>query len=675
MTKNKTSDYKKSNASHSNASHTNISTSHSISSKSSTNNNSCHKCVQCEQPCIYSQSTSYLDALDTIKIPGSGLLSVYNNPDSTGVTGPLAYYGSDNLEVLNPTGNVIYGDVFINLESSNDLIPYKSVNYINGELIIFNVSSNVLQLSDIFPCLIGINGNFYMSTYQISKITGFYKLKYILGELFISGFVPELQSPQQSNSRLKSKHLEKIKKMYSKLNLNPPIITDSSETIDASVIPCFSALETVGYPELFTIPLPIENRIDIGSIDNYGIVIESTNYLLQINGFDSLKYTNFIVIERNSALQKICGFESLVSTDFIDILFNDNLNLIKGFNSLTVTTDFLSVSSNQSDGTQIFVMDAFPSLEICGDLFITSNYNLKSFSLPNLQIANDVTIADDYGLEYFDLCQLNLCDNFIIAANDSLRKFNVCQLSSIGGYLHIVQNSSLIYLHNFDSLCMVGMAIVIAANGFLEKISDFKKLEIIGSVQEINTIYPAPNNSDDDGVQTSWFNLQTLISVLPNYISSPNLSLVSLPNSVFIYSNTLLKDISGFNSLCSIPDSIYIMSNTQLERLNAFNNATFALDFILINNHALKAMKIFEELLYIRYLIITDTMCVIKICGLTKLCQADVIYIDILAPELLPNLQTPLPTVEGVYSYYALETTCSPYSPCKQSGLCGQCQC
>jgi hypothetical protein len=136
----------------------------------------------------------------------------------------------------------------------------------------------------------------------------------------------------------------------------------------------------------------------------------------------------------------------------------------------------------------------------------------------------------------------------IITLNELLSNFNVCNLSNISNYLHIVQNNSLKVLNNFENLKTVGVGIAIIANNYLEKISDFKKLKIIGSIGQIPFTY----YSDDSQatINTSWFNLSTLQTVLPNYniIDTQNLD---LPSSIFIYQNPLLKQLSGFNALNS----------------------------------------------------------------------------------------------------------------------------
>jgi hypothetical protein len=568
-------------------------------------NNNCNEC----QECTYSQTISFADALDTVKITGSGLLSVYN--DGSG----LPVYGSDPLNVL-PNDNVIYGDIDIFVTSPNDLNVYNTVNYVNGNIYIRYVPFNPIQLLDIFPCLIGINGTlgFYVS--GVSKITGFYKLKYIIGSLVFS-------------------------------SVGNSILTST---------PCFSELESIGYQANqdlnFALPLPRNLLLSGTSIGIEPSEIYFVNYanLLQISGFEKLKYVNQIVIFNNRSLQKICGFQSLQIVDQLQIQNNQILNLIKGFNCLNTVTNFLAIDSNQSNAYQNFIIDGFENLVTCNALVITNNNNLKKIILPKLQNSN-IIIANNTGLEYFELPELNVCNNFIVALNDSLHKFNVSQLYHVKGYLHIVQNNSLEYLNNFDSLTIVGMSIAIISNNSLVKINDFKKLEIVGSVNSI--VYHYTNNFVS-GVQTTWYNAAILQQVLPNYVDLGLPYAASLPNSIFIYQNNLLNNINAFNNLSIVPNSIYIMSNVQLDRINAFNNVTFALNFILINNHALKAIKILEELNYIRYLILTDTMCLVKICGLTKLCQADLVYIDISKPNLLPNFSKPLMTVEGVYSYYEL---------------------
>jgi hypothetical protein len=586
----------------------------------------CNNECQCQE-CTYSQTISFADALDTIKIPGSGLLSVYD------FNSALPQYGSDPLNVL-PNGNVYYGNIFINVKSPNDLNVFSTVNYVNGSITIRYFNTNIIELLDIFPCLIGINGDLVFSVNAVSKITGFYKLKYIIGSLIFNSI--------------------------GKSNLTS--------------IPCFSALESVGYQsdndKNFSLPLPRNLSLMPVNKNVFGGQINIAGYtnLLQINGFENLKYVNSIFITMNNSLQRICGFQSLQLVDVIYIELNPSLSLIKGFNCLNTITELLAISSNQTFAKQNLVIDGFEDLVVCNYLSICNNYNLKNLIFPKLQ-NSDIIIAGNTGLECFEFPELNVCYNFIVALNDSLRKFNVSQLYHIEGYLHIVQNNSLTYLNNFDSLTIVGMAIAIIANNSLERISDFKKLEMIGSVNSITNIY-----YEEDQVQTTWYNVTTLQQVLPNYVDLNIQDAVSLPNSIFIYQNNLLNNISAFNNLSIVPHSVYILSNLQLDRINAFNTATFALDFILINNHALKAIKIFEELSYIRYLIITDTMCVIKFCGLSKLCQADVIYIDVLTPDLLPNFSRPLLTVEGVYSYYALKSGCPAYNPCKPYPSCGQCQ-
>jgi hypothetical protein len=576
---------------------------------------------------LCSQLTSLTDAIDTIKIPGSGTLNVGNMITSN----VNIVYGSDSLQVLNPLGPIVYGDIVIDLGIPiyENLEIYSSINYINGSLTIVGVSTSNEQILDLFPCLIGINGDLTMDVFNGNKMTGFYKLKYVTG----------------------------------RLNINANTLT---------TIPCFSELETIGWSESYNVPLP--NPIPTGSSNfgNNSLSIFTSN-LKQIIGFEKLKYVSAIIIDNNSSLQKICGFQSLILVDSIDINSNSNLTLIKGFNRLKMITDYLSISENT--GTQNLYIDAFESLISIGDINIVNNVSLKSFCFKSLRNSYYIIIGGNNILESFEFPQLNNCSYLIITLNELLSNFNVCNLSNISNYLHIVQNNSLKVLNNFENLKTVGVGIAIIANNYLEKISDFKKLKIIGSIGQIPFTY----YSDDSQatINTSWFNLSTLQTVLPNYniIDTQNLD---LPSSIFIYQNPLLKQLSGFNALNSIPHSVYILLNSSLEIINAFNKVTFALDLDIIGNPLLKTIKIFEELTYIRYLILSNTMCADKICGLTKLCQADVIYIDIQNPTKLPNLLKPLPTVEGVYNYYSFGNCCDQINQCKPSNCQNnnfQCKC
>jgi hypothetical protein len=622
----------------------NISSSNNCNCNCKNNKHNNNKSTCQDSPCT--QLTSLVDAIDTIRIPGSGLLSVGNlitNGNSNFNSNLNVIYGSDPLQVFNPLGTIIYGDLDITLTTNSDVMIYNGINYINGSLNItdsekvFNINDAVpLQFSDIFPCLIGINGSLNISTGYTTKITGFNKLKYITGQLVISNDVSEL--------------------VYS-----------------LTTIPCFSELETIGYFENYNLPLPnLVPSLDQTPNSNSTINIHQTS-IYNIIGFEKLKYVSKILIDKNEYLQTICGFQSLLSADYIVINSNQSLNLIKGFESLKIITQDLSIASNGTN--QILNINAFQNLIRCSNLLFDENTSTY-LCLRSLRNCKDILIAES-NLESFDLPSLYSCNNFIITQNNNLRKFNVCNLYVINGYLNIIQNNSLTYLNNFDNLKIVSTNIAIIANNTLEKIIDFKKLKIIGSVLQMpyNYQYESPNYYVY--VQTSWFDPTTFANVLPNYPNDDPQNL-DIPNSIFIYQNPILSQIDAFNNLQSIPHSIYIMLNYELDYINAFNNARFALDLDIIGNPLLKNIKIFEELTYIRYLILSNTMCATKICGLDRICQADLVYIDVQTPNQLPNLKRPLPTVEGVYNYYSLGTNyntsfCAP-SNCDDN-KCYQCKC
>jgi hypothetical protein len=544
---------------------------------------------------------SRVNSIDTVKIIGSGLLSV-------GITGG-SVNNVDILQVLNPLGPIVSQSLVLSVVSASDLNVYNAVNYINGSLTINDTgSTGPIILANIFPYLIGINGDLIITISNITKISGFYKLKYITGMLKITN------------------------------NGTPSSLT---------TIPAFADLLLIDCGQPYVIPLP--NPITLPNITSANsIMIINNDSLSTINSFEKLKYVGSIIITSNTLLQSICAFNCLESVNFIEITFNSVVTLT-GFNHLQYISDHLLIDSN-NPGTNVFVCNAFCNLIFVGNLVITNNHNLKSLVFNSLISSQDILIGNNDLLMKLSMDHLHTTNSIYLVLNPSLISFNLNELTRINGQLNVVQNE---VLHSIctEKLSYVANSIQIISNANLIRLDDFIHLRIIGSESSIATSYSLNNSTI---INTSWDVAGFIGSsgLLPNVVIPSMGSPIVIANSIVILQNPILRKIHSFNALTQAC-SMYIISNHELKTINAFNSMMFALDLIMIDDHSLKTIKIFNSLCSIRYMILRDTMCADKICGLKRLCQADLIYLDILSLDAIPNFTLPLPTVEAVYSYYA----------------------
>jgi hypothetical protein len=728
---------------------------HNSSYNSSCNCSSNSKKLHCPCDNLCSTLTS-ADAIDTIKIPGSGLLNIASNylpsnsnsnvePDDLKYIGlnsnsnlympPEAstnlisnvygvVYNSDPLQVQNPLGSIVTSNIAIsNFDAFN---VYNSTNYINGDLyIIINdpISPSAPTVAtDIFPCLIGVNGSIVIAGTSLTGITGFYKLKYITGQLIIvdndylvnipcfnelevidpvapyntslPDLVPSsipfqfLDNQETSPSpTLNKSGLSKLSKL-SKSKLSNASDPNASQELINPIGTCGFANPTINY-------------------DNAGLFILGNSVLRTITGFEKLKYVNDITISGNNALISICGFASIKSPGSIGISYNNNLSLIKGFNSLNnmsgnliitanngyVSSAPISIQSsinifdpnNYSTGTSILVIDAFERLTNVNDVLISLNHNLKVFSLCNLRNAYRVFITSNDLLTTLNFDSLRIAKFISIALNPRLINLAMSSLERVECDFEISENYALVCLPHFECLTYVAGAIRIINNISLQQIHSFKNLKSVGTSGYYNLYYVTDadfqyqtNTGNVSGeIQVGYdttvlFNTSsTTTGLLPNvvstytgfFIANPldilNDPGVILPHSIIIALNYQINDISAFG-VEVIPDSVFILANTSLTAIKGFNDTEFILDFIVIANPNLKSFVVLKELCYARYIILINTMCIDKFCALGKLCQVNTLYIDAATPDTISDLSIPLPAVEAILRYYSLGGNCNP---------------
>ena len=534
-------------------------------------------------------------------------------------------------------------DTSICIQHCNDFKMSNLPNYINGNLIILNsdtaedtVFSSLAQqhneVNDIFNNLIGINGSLYILGTSHTKISGFNKLEYILGDLVIA-----------NNSNL-------------------------------ILLPTFSSLLTVGQKQ------------NDSATRSGRIIIANNLSLKKIVGFEVLKQVGSgIFVMDNANLRDICGFINLLRTNEIVITQNPLLSSIFGFCYIRIIQQNLYIAcNNEKSNNNNMTIDAFHFLETVGTMSIKNNTKLVKLHFKKIAKINDgLYIIENNLLNEIDLSTLMFAGNIVIQNNNALTIMHFRTLQEINGELVIMNNSQLSSLGTFNNVKFINNGILIIGNDCLKSIKGLSLLEFVGSKvyhldgpepdnnQCLTNDWPAifPPNCEDNG--SGIFNYFVPVNTkIPHKfahdickVKFTNCSKWLVPDSnpvameqinvgIMIYNNQHLASIESFHLLGDIGGHIYIVKNICLDVICAFEKIDHLLDLYIRNNPMLRVIKGFNEVQTARDIIVTETIRLELFHGLRKLKHAQHLYLQSIHVDSIIGADRGNKLVAGLLLYH-----------------------
>jgi len=195
----------------------------------------------------------------------------------------------------------------------------------------------------------------------------------------------------------------------------------------------------------------------------------------------------------------------------------------------------------------------------------------------NITIVPDppVWIGNYYIYDDADLQSLkdfkNITGNLYIQSTKLKSLAGLENLTSIGGYLGIDGNASLISLNGLNNLASVGGYLSVYNNCILENLSGLDNIISIGGL-----------NIQNNASITSLYGIEKIISIgdlnIMNNTALTSLSslenITSIGRDVEIWNNAALTSLSGLENIASVGRDLYIANNDVLTSLSVLNNIT-----------------------------------------------------------------------------------------------------
>ena len=598
-------------------------------------------------------------------IPGSGKLSEFplSNADGScgSEEGPNIF---DCLKSLHLCPRA-YPPTTVCIRDNAEFMAICHINFINGDLVISDPdvtspSSVLLQILpapmndavDVFPNLLGVNGNIYIINTQYRRITGFQRLRFVTGSIVIVN--------------------------------NPNLI----------IMPTFPSLLSVG-----GLVTTVTSNPEIPPFQQCGrsaIIIANNAVLKKVNGFEALRQVkDGIFISNNPGLTHICGFIHLYRTDRVVINDNSHLTKIIGFCYTDTLNIGLYLFNNNLSGEFDLIFSAFITLETAQNVVVINNNGLKIFKLDSLRtVAQDFVIRANNQLEELS-SSLQYVDDIFIESNKSLQVVKLCNLQEVNNTFNINNNCALTCLDDFNDLRRVGHGIMISDNRQLVELKGFNKIKYIGSSCISRPLLTPPavlcnDNNCFVAVSYDWTEISQLDCVVVDtfpvntFDSSINSCGYSLPTdffrllcnvntdeipddeeiptvvsySIIIFRNQRLKAIGGFCNLKHIESNLYIINNSILHTINAFGQLAYALDIWIRNNSVIKYIIGFCNLLSVRDFVVYESSCLLDLNSIKLLEFAQQIAIEAKTTRSVKYPRTPIPSVLGYTLYYSFDRKC-----------------
>jgi len=328
-----------------------------------------------------------------------------------------------------------------------------------------------------------------------------------------------------------------------------------------------------------------------------------------------------------------------------------------------------------------------------GDLVVIGNATLRDLKLEALHtVYNTAAIRSNPSLETLTL-GLHTVQNLYIERNKSLSHIHLPCLREVNKEFNIAANCSITCLDTFNELLRVGHGILIADNKQLHELKGFDKLKYIGSrcvtrpdvlvpgtcgacgcttelvfdwnsITVVDCVVTDPFEIDyfDGSVDACSYTLGEDFFRLICNSETPCGQLIvgqTIPDvinfSLAIYHNQRLKAIGGFCNLRHLVSNLYIIDNAALHTIKSFGQLAYALDIWIRNNHGLRYIIGFTNLLSIRDLVVYDSRCLIDFNGLKSLDFAQKIATEAKTASAIKIPRGAVPSVLGYTLYYSYE--------------------
>lgn len=676
---------------------------------SSDSNSSSKNCID-EHSDSFSESCGKQSAFGVSLIPGTGSLLEFVDCsvqcagcsgacfDRNGITSCLC---NDTFHPRSYTGCVA-------IDNCHKFAAFKKVNFIDGDLIISDdttidnftftacngVTLSLTEALDIFPNLLGINGNLYIIGTSYTKITGFHKLRWVTGSIIIAN----------------NQNLVCIPSFESLLNIggiicggNDGCPCDNSNSDCTNTPPNITCCGCIDKTHI--LPPTSDGLQCCPSF----LAIAYNASLKKISGFEALRQVNDgIFIADNASLNSIAGFIHLYRTDRVVIRGNAILNKIIGFCYIdTLNVGLFILENNCSSGFDL-VLGAFLSLETAEKIVITNNTGLKCVKLDSLvNVCGDFVVSYNKNLVELSSSIKHVGDFYI--HDNAITSLKLPHLKEVNGRF-LLAREQLVCFDTLEDLKRVGTAMIIAENNSLTEFKGANKLKYVGDKCIAYEESPIPPCTDVCGsIQSSTpvgWNLVTSASgctagvacaafitvesplcnstftgippvnvydnaeesykyVLPAdfFVSlnnkgtitnnSPQTGPSHVSASIIFYGNTVLKCIGGFSNLRHIKSNLYIVRNQALHTISSFGHLAFALDIWIRNNANLKFVLGFNGLLACRDFLILDSL-VNEFNGFSCLEFAQRIVIEARSIKSYNNHKL-IPTTCGYVTYNKFE--------------------
>jgi hypothetical protein len=631
-------------------------------------NDICSECDTCQDCNVSAPAGIYI-------IPGSGQLSEFP--------------GSELLNCPDESTNIIqcitdgplcpraYPPTTVCVRECAEYAAVAGINFINGDLVIGEpapapvvggllrivqpLALTTIDLLDVFPNLLGVNGSIYIVGTKYRRITGFERLRFVTGSIVIVNNINLISIPTFSN-----------------LISVGGLVTSDTPISD--------------------IPIARNSLAREADEDEHcgtsAIIIANNNALQSITGFESVRQIqNGIIIANNSCLTQICAFIHLYRTNRLVIKSNHRLQKIAGFGYLDTLNIGFYLLDNSVDGEQDLIIRAFSGLETIGDMAVIGNATLREFKLEALHtVYGTAAIRSNPTLETLTL-GLHTVQNLYIERNKALLHVHLPCLREVNKELNIASNCAITCLDTFNELLRVGHGILIADNKQLYELKGFDKLKYIGARCVSRPDVLIPTTCGGCGCTTElvfdWNSITVIDCVVTDpfeinfFDSSINACSYTLSEDFFrlicnsetpcgqlvvgqtipdvisfslaIYHNQRLKAIGGFCNLRHLVSNLYIIDNAILHTIKSFGQLAYVLDIWIRNNRGLRYIIGFSNLLSIRDLVVYDAHCLIDFNGLKSLEFAQKIATEAKTANSIKIPRGAVPSVLGYTLYYSYE--------------------
>lgn len=280
------------------------------------------------------------------------------------------------------------------------------------------------------------------------------------------------------------------------------------------------------------------------------------------------------------------------------------------------------------NGSQIQIDSLYTLQSVSGILEIKSLSAIQSLSgLQNLQ-----TVGGDLTMENLPVSLSSSNGlNSLTSIGGNLRIINTrlsnldgfSGLDSIGGYLYIQENSTLVdmdgfsslqHIHDYlkiknnaiqhidsvNSLAYVGGWIEITQNGYLKRIDGFNGLPLVkddfwiayqSSLTSIDGFNGITQSDADFRIQAN-----TLLSSINGFKRVKQFGNQASTSMLDIYNNPALVSVSGFDSLTHMLGDFRIRDNDNLIHINGFKSLEYASSFSMYGNTSLENLDSLNSL-------------------------------------------------------------------------------